>query len=149
MHLVEDERLLVKLRLPARSRVFPRSHIRIDRIVSQGFVVGSLALFAEMAPARFTPMEGVEREQFSELEVIGDTPRVLEALVEVVLGPGYRHVVPELVTELRNALQRRSKARFVARHPDVIPQQRPQLAVELADALAPPDDEQLVDPFLH
>src|SRR5262252_7012728 len=68
VHFLELERLLVQRRLAADAGEFPRRHIREVRVVAQRLAIGRLALLAEMAAARFTAVQRVERQQFRELE---------------------------------------------------------------------------------
>ncbi len=127
----------------------PRRHIRIILVVAQRLVVGRLALLAEVAAARLAAFERVERQQLGELEVVGHAAGVLEALVEVVLRAGHRDVVPELLAQLRNLLERVLQPRLVARHPDVVPQDGAERAVNRVDRLAALDRQQRVDALLN
>src|SRR5206468_249533 len=80
MHFLEIERLLVHDRRRADAGELPRRDIRVVRIVAERFAVRRLAFFAEVSAARFTAFEGIQREQFGELQVIGDAAGVFEAL---------------------------------------------------------------------
>ena len=93
-----------------------------------------MAFFAEVSAARFTAFERIQREQFGELQVIGDAAGVFEALVQIVRRAGHRDVVPELVAQLRDFRQRPTKALFGPRHANVVPHDAPELAVDLANA---------------
>src|SRR5436190_23963029 len=110
MDLVELERLLVELRPRADALEFPRRHVREVVVVALRFTVGGLAFFAEVAARGLLALERVEREQFGELEVVGDAPGVLEALVQVVGSAWHRDVVPELLAQLWNCRQRAPQA---------------------------------------
>src|SRR5262245_23439726 len=121
MHFLELQRLLVEHRFSADAGELPRRHVREIRVVAQRFAVGRLALLAEVAAARLAAVQGIEREQFRELEVVGDAAGVFEALVQVVVRARYGYVVPELVAQLRNRLERATQARIRTRHADVVP----------------------------
>ena len=75
-------------------------------------------------------MERIERQQLREFQVVRHAAGVLETLIEVVRRAGHRHVVPEVVAQLRNARQRPLQPGLVPRHPDVVPQNRPELAMD-------------------
>src|SRR5437870_4144779 len=102
MHFLELERLLVQLGLLADTFEFPRGDVREIRVVAQRFALRRLAFFAEMPAARLPAVERVEREQFGELEIVGDAAGVLEALIHVVGRTGNGDVVPEFLAELWN-----------------------------------------------
>jgi hypothetical protein len=88
VNFLELERLLVQFRRPADPGKPPRRHVRKVRVVAQRLAVGRLAFFAEVAAARFLAVERVEREQFGELEIVGDAAGVLETLVQIVVCAG-------------------------------------------------------------
>src|SRR6516164_734646 len=79
-------------------------------IVAKCLAVGGLALFAEMPPAGFAPVQRIKRQELGKLEVVGDPAGVFEALIEVVVAAGHRDVVPELLAELWNRVERAQKA---------------------------------------
>src|SRR5262245_24477946 len=84
--VLELERLLAEHRRRADALVLPGRHVGEALVVALRFAIGRLALLAEVAAARLGAVERVEREQLAELEVVGDPPGVLEALVRVVVG---------------------------------------------------------------
>src|SRR3954466_9039839 len=121
MHFLELQRLPVQLGPLADAFELPRRHVREVRVVAQRLTVRRLALLAEVAAARFAPVQRVKREELRELEIVSHATGVLEALIEVAGRAWHRDAVPELVPQLRNLLQRARQARFAARHPDVVP----------------------------
>src|SRR6476659_5673610 len=88
MHLVELQRLLVKLRLLADAFDLPRRDVHIALVVAQRFALRRLALLAEVAAARLAALQGVEREQLRELQVVGDAASVFETLIRLSGVPG-------------------------------------------------------------
>src|SRR5215831_12280424 len=149
MHFLEFEGLLVELGLLADALELPRSNVGEVGVVAQRFAVGRLAFLAEVSATRFPPVQGVERQQLGELEIVSYAAGIFETLVEVVAGTGHRDVVPELLAEAGNSGQRVLKAGFGPRHPNVVPHDAAELAVDLADAAAALYGEQLVDLVLR
>src|SRR5438477_4022884 len=145
VHFLELELLLVEHRLAADAGELPRRDVREVPVVAQRLAVRGLALLSEVAAARFAALQRVEREQLRELEIVADAAGVFEALVQIIRRARHRHVLPELLAQLRNRLERAPQALLVPRHPDVVPHDAPELAVNLADAAAPFDREQAVD----
>src|SRR5262245_61149197 len=101
-----------------------------------------------MPAAGLAALQRVEREEFGEFEVVGHASGVLEALIQVVGGPRHRDGMPELVAQLRNRRQRPFEALLGARHPDVVPHDAPELAMDFADAAMALYAEELIDPLL-
>src|SRR4029078_4329956 len=100
-----------------------------------GFSVRRLALFAEMPATRFGSVERVDGQQLGEFQVVGDAPGIFKVLVERAVRAGDRDVVPEFVAKLRYPRKRFPKGGFISRHPDVIPEHGPQLAMQLSRRL--------------
>src|SRR5437870_9098756 len=121
MHLVELERLFVQLWPLADAFELPRRDVREIRVVAQRLAVWRLTFFPEMSAAGFPAFERIECEQFTELEIVGDATRVLEALIQIVRRPGHRDGMPELFAQLRNGRERAPEAVLRPRHPDVVP----------------------------
>src|SRR5438132_1281673 len=96
------------------ARVLPGRDVAEARVVALGLAFRGLVLLAEMAAARLLALERVAREQLAELEVIGHPARVLEALVEVVGRARHAYLVPELLAEPRDPLERLAEARGAA-----------------------------------
>src|SRR5215471_10269278 len=134
MHFLKLEGLLVELGLLADALELPCSDVTEVGVVAQRFAVGRLAFLAEVSAARFLSVQGVERQQLGELEVVGHAAGIFETLVEVVAGAWHRDVVPELLTEPGNFSERVLKGSFGPRHPNVVPHDAAELAVDLADA---------------
>ncbi len=111
-------------------------------VVALRFVVGRLVLLAEVAAARLLARQGIEREQFRELEVVGHAAGVLEILVRVVRVARHRHVVPELFANLRNLRERALQAPGRTRHAHVVPHHATELAVQFTRRLAALDRQQ-------
>src|SRR5258706_15415846 len=61
MHFVEAQRFFVKLRFLADAGELPRRDVGEVRIVAERFTFRRLALFPEVAAARLTALERVER----------------------------------------------------------------------------------------
>src|SRR5438046_1279720 len=59
--------------------------------------VARLVLLAEVTAAGLVAVEGVDGEQFAELEVVGEAQSQLERLIEVVPLAGHADVLPVLV----------------------------------------------------
>src|SRR5207237_4733005 len=98
-------RFFVQVGRLSDSLELPRRDVRVIPVVAQRFAVGRLALFAKMPATRFAAVQGVERQQLTELEVVGDTARILERLIEVVRCARPRYVVPELFAQARDPLE--------------------------------------------
>ena len=84
MNLVEHQGFLVQRRALADALELPGRDVRVVLVVAERLALRRLALLAEVTTARFPAFERVEREEFGELEVVGDAAGVLEALIEVV-----------------------------------------------------------------
>src|SRR5947208_13067534 len=69
VHFLELQLLLVEHRLAADAGELPRGDVREVPVVAQRLAVRRLALFAEVAAARFAALQRVEREQLRELEI--------------------------------------------------------------------------------
>jgi hypothetical protein len=76
MHVLERERLDVPHRRLALASILPRRDMRELIVLTQGFVVGGLAFFAEVSAARLAALQRIERQELRELEVIGDAAGV-------------------------------------------------------------------------
>ena len=88
MNLVELERLLVQLRSAPDAFEFPRGDVREIRVVAQRLALRRLAFLAEMAAARFLAVQGVERQQFGEFEVVGDAAGISRLWFMLSAEPG-------------------------------------------------------------
>ena len=106
----------------------PRRDVREVLVVAQSLAVGGLALFPEMPSTRFGAMQGVERQHLGKLEIIGHPAGVLEVLVQVVGRARYRDVLPELVAQLGNPLERAPESGVVAGHARLVTQKRAEIA---------------------
>src|SRR5215468_4329636 len=95
MYFLEFERLLVHVGPLTDSLELPRRDIREIRIVALGFAIWRLTFLAEMPAARFAPLERIERQQFGEFQIVGDTSSVFEALVQIIRRPRDRDRLPE------------------------------------------------------
>src|SRR6202022_2302717 len=120
LHVLEDERVLVENRALALAGVLPRGYVREIGVVSKRFSVRCLALLPEMSAARFGAVEGVETHQLSELEEVRNSTRFLQSLIQLDVAAGHVDVAPELVTQLRNPLERHLEPGIVARHPAIV-----------------------------
>ena len=109
VHFVELERLLVQRRAavptPVNSQAATYEKFSSSRSASPS---GVWLSSRKWPPHDSRRCERVEREQFGELEVVGHAAGVLEALVEVVRRARHRHVLPELLAQLRD--RRRARA---------------------------------------
>ena len=75
MHRLPHERFLVQGRRAADAGEFPRADVREVVVVAQRFAFGRLALFAEVSATRFGPVQRIERQQLTELEVVPPVAR--------------------------------------------------------------------------
>src|SRR4051794_33938225 len=75
-------------------------------IVAFALAVWILVLLAEVSAAALLAREGVEAQQFAQLEKIRHATGLLERLVQGVRGAGHADVGPELFAQRRDQLQR-------------------------------------------
>jgi hypothetical protein len=61
-----------------------------------------------MSAARFGSMQRVEAHQFPQLEKVGDASGLLESLIQLDVATRHVDVAPELLSQLRNLLERGS-----------------------------------------
>src|SRR5437667_10096530 len=118
VHFLEDERLLVQRRFLTDAGELPRRHVRVMLIVAQRLAVRRLAFLAEVASARFLPMQRVKGQQLGEFEIVGDAAGIFEILVEIVRSAGNRDLVPELSAHGRDLFEGSPPARVRGRVPD-------------------------------
>src|SRR5688572_16977897 len=113
--------------------MLPRRAIRESRVVAKRLAILGLVFLAEMPTARLLAMERVSAHQLRELEEIRHAAAALERLIQLRIAPGDIDVAPELLTELRELLQRRAKAFGVPGHAAVLPHHPAELAMEGID----------------
>src|SRR5262245_55943816 len=143
MDVVELERLDVALGLVAGAGVLPGRDVAEVLVVAFRFAVFGLVLLAEMAAAALGALERVEAQQLAHREVVGHAAGPPERLVQLLLAAEHVDVLPELLAQDRNLLQRRLEPRLVASHPAILPEQLPEVAVEVVDRALTLDAEQL------
>src|SRR5699024_11331775 len=91
------------------------------------------------------PVEGVDAHQLTELEEVGHTAGLLQALVERVGGAEDAHVAPELLPERADEVDGLAQALVRALHPAVLPHDVAELPVEGVDAALTVDRHEAVD----
>ena len=85
-------------------------------VVAQALALGVDVLLAEVAAAGLVALQRVEAEQLGELEEVGHAAGALERLVERAAVAGDVDVLPELLAQRRDFLQRLLQAGGVAGH---------------------------------
>ena len=98
-----------------------------------------------MAAARLLAVEGVAGHQFAQFEEVGQTQRLFELDVEVVLLADDLHVLPELLAERLNLGDGLFERLLRAGHADVLPHDVAQLLVDVVHRLFAVDGEQFGD----
>src|SRR3954453_15027071 len=97
--VLELELLLVQLGLGVHAGVLPRRDVREGVVVAQRLALFRLVLGAEVTPARLLTGEGIEAEQFTELQEVGDASGLLQRLVDRLVLAEDAHVPVELLAE--------------------------------------------------
>src|SRR5205085_4325377 len=69
LHRLVHQRLLVQSRLLPDAGVLPGANEQEVLVVALGLAVGVLVLLAEVAAARLVPLQGIEAQEFGELQV--------------------------------------------------------------------------------
>ena len=107
---------------------------------------GSLCVFgAEVAAARFLAGQRVEGQEFAELHEVGHAVGAFQRRVQVRVGAGHVHVVPELGAQFADSVDGRFESRSVAGHADVLPHDVAEFAVQFDRRLLPLDRQQLLE----
>src|SRR5256885_12277807 len=86
-----------------------------------------------MAPALFVAGQGVDAHQLGELEKVGDSSRPFQRLIERFAVPEDADVVPEFISQLRDAHEGFAQSGLVPRHAAFVPEKQTELAVEGID----------------
>ena len=126
---------------------FPGTHVAEVLVVALGFAFRSLAFFAEVAAARFLAVQGVESEDFGELEEVSHAAGAFQVLVEGTFGTEHVDVFPEFGTEGRNLLESGLQAGFVTSHAHVFPHDVTEFTMDIVNSAGTLDGEELVDAF--
>src|SRR5580704_12961563 len=84
---------------------FPCRYERESLVIAQRFSVGRLALDAEVAAARFFPLQSVEAHQLPEFQEVRNPARFFERLIEFLALPNDPQVVPEFLAQSRYSLE--------------------------------------------
>ena len=147
MDVIKGKRFLGKFRCDTVALVFPGTHVAEVLVVALGFAFRSLAFFAEVAAARFLTVQGVESEDFGELEEVSHAAGAFEVLVEGTFGAEHIDVFPEFGTEGRNLLEGGLEAGFVTGHAHVFPHDVTEFTMDIVDRAVTLDGEELVDAF--
>src|SRR5690606_24890887 len=127
----------------------PGSHELEVLVVALGLPLLGLVLLPEMTTAGLLTEQGVAAHELAELQEVRDAPRLLEALVQLFAGARHVQVLPELLADPRDLLQRLLEARLVAGHAALVPDELAQLPVEGIRAPLALNGEELVDARLH
>src|SRR5262245_46736952 len=83
-----------------------------------------------MPPARLCPHRGILDDELCELQKIGNSPGVLQLLIELISTAREEQVFPELVTQFTNLLLGALESRRIAGHSAVVPHDLAQPPVE-------------------
>ena len=75
-------------------------------------------------------MQRIDAHQLRELQEIGDASGALQLLIELLAGARHEQIVPELLAQRRNEMQRRAQPLGAPRHAAVLPNDLPELAME-------------------
>src|SRR6185437_12196776 len=130
MNVLELERFLDQFRRRIRTAIAPRSHIGIVLVVALSFAIRRLIFLAEVAAARFISIASVDAHQLRQLEEVGHTASLLQALIQIVSAAGNGHVLPIFLTQRANLVDGGLQAFSRAGHAAIIPYDRAQLAME-------------------
>ena len=118
---MERQRFLVQDRVATDALELPRGGVAEFVVVAGALAFARLMLFTEVAAARFIAMQRVAREQFGELQEVGDATGVFEVLVERLTAAEDFHVGPEFFAKLLDRVNRLEESLLVAAHPDMVP----------------------------
>src|ERR1700721_2949182 len=132
MQLVELELLGVTYGLLVGSLVLEHRHVREVVVVADGLALLGLVLLAKMAATRLVADQRVAAHQLAELEEVGHTPGVLEALVERLSVAADLHIGPELLADRGDLRQRPLQPLSVAGHAAGVEHQLAEFAAEMA-----------------
>src|SRR5258708_29649518 len=99
-------------------------------VVSFRFALVSLALHAEVTSTRFCAVQRIGTHELSNFEKIGDAVCLLKRLVQLIVPADDAKIVPELLTQLRDASEGFSQTCVLASHAAVIPHNPAELAME-------------------
>src|SRR5437762_620646 len=102
---VEVERLALQFRRgdgAVAPLKFPGENVGEFIIVTQRFAFRRLMFFAEMRAARFIARECINAHELGELEKIGNPPRTLERLIEILAIARNADLAPEFLAQLWN-----------------------------------------------
>src|SRR2546421_7342457 len=102
---LELERLLVQHRRLAAGEL-PRGHIGEPLVVAPRLALRRLILLAEVATAGLLALQRVAAHQLGELEEVGHPARLLQRLVQVLAPAADIHVIPELLAQHADLLNR-------------------------------------------
>ena len=148
VHVLERQRLLVQRGFSDAAEL-PGRHVEKCSSSRSASPSGVWLSSRKWPPHDSRPVQRIERQQLGELQVVGDAAGVFEVLVQVVLGPGTETFCQNSSRSCGDLASARAAARVAARHPDVVPQSWPELAVECRGVLLALDRQQRVDALLH
>ena len=92
-------------------------------------------LIPEVTPAGLIPIESVMAHQFGKFQKVGESPCMLQALVELLSTAGHSDFSPKSVSQFRDFLEGILEALGIARDPAFINHQLPELPVKDFDGL--------------
>ena len=99
-----------------RAFEFPGGDITEVLVVTRRFAILGLVLGAEVAATGFFTIESILGEDLGKFEEVGQATGVLELLVVLLVGANHLDVVPELVADLGDTLERFLEAGVAAGH---------------------------------
>src|SRR5205823_5621513 len=140
---LELERLRVQQRRLPDAGELPRGNIAEPLVVAPRLTLRRLILLPEVAAAGLVALQRVAAHELRELEEVGHAARLLERLVEILAPAADVDVVPELLAQHADLLDRVLQAGGVAGHAAAVPHEATQLAVERVHAATPVDLEEL------
>ena len=110
-------------------------------IIPQRLSFRSLVLSAEVPSARFVAVQTVPGHQLAQFEEIGQTERLFELLVEILVSSDHAYIFPEILTKRLNFGNGFFKALLGTCHTDVLPHDVAQFLVDIIHRLFPVDRE--------
>lgn len=102
MHGLEHERFLDQNGLLVVPGILPAGYVEVVLVVALGLALGSLHLDPEVTAARLVAVQTVAGHQLAQFEEVGQPERLLELLIELLVGTRNTDVGPELLAKRLN-----------------------------------------------
>ena len=109
---------------------FPGKGSRVIVVVAQCFPIRRLMFFPKMGAARFVAGQRVDAHQLGKFQKIGDAPRALKRLIEILAIARNANFPPKLCPQIWNFSEGFLESGFVSRHATFIPKKFAELAMK-------------------